>query len=177
MAKKEFKINGRNKRTALRLLFVITALLIQQTSASAFYLCDSFLNSTVKKGNCRCCPPEKSTDFSKAHDRMGAMKNAHCKAISKTSSHQPNAVSLNETAKISRLIQVDEPFSIPRVCCQVEKPKTQPISLRVPLQTEDDVATPPAEISSSYQGSTLPIAANYYPRTRPVYLVLSIFLI
>ncbi len=168
-----FKMIKRNQRSALGLILVISVLFLQQASASVLSLCDS--SSSLSEKVYRCC-------LSSSHSSNGNMgmkdgKNTHCKAIAKESSQKPGIGSFTQKAKTTTGIQREDPFSIPQVCCQIEKPKAEIPDFVNSLPTVDLLASPPVVMDSSSVGPPVSGSAISHPRSRPVYLVLSSFLI
>jgi hypothetical protein len=170
------KLFWRNKRPALGLVLVICVLFLQQTSTSALYLCDNSTSSLGKK-LCHCCPPVRSPNSRIGSTGMGEIKNSHCKAISKESSQKPGISSFKERAKAITGIQREEQFSIPQVCCQIDKPKAEITDFVISLPTVDLVACPSAVTDSSSLSPPVSHVSISHPCSRPVYLVLSSFLI
>lgn len=175
--KKNFTRIMKNKRTALRLALIISVLFIQQTSASALYLCDNFSSSTSGKRYCRCCPPERSSNSRYRHMGMAGVKSTHCKAISKELLQQPGIDTFNERANSSVGIQLSDQFSIPQVCCQIEKPKAEMTDPIISLTNVDFVEGQSAAISFNRTSQSVSGVTISHPRSRPVYLILSTFLI
>jgi hypothetical protein len=171
--RKSFKMMRRNQRSALGLLLVISVLFLQQASASVLSLCDS--SSSLSGKVYRCC-------LSSSHSRNGNMgmkdgKNTHCKAITKKSSQKPGIGSFTQRAKTIAGIQRENQFSIPQVCCQIERPKAEVTDFIISLPTVDLVACPSAVMDSSSISPPVSHVSISHPRSRPVYLVLSSFLI
>jgi hypothetical protein len=108
---------------------------------------------------------------------MEAGGNAHCKAITKESSKRPGIGSFKGSAKTFREIQREDQFSIPQVCCQIEKPKAEITDFAISLPTVDLVACPAAVMDSGSISPPVSHVTIFHPPSRPVYLFLSSFLI
>jgi hypothetical protein len=104
-------------------------------------------------------------------------KNTHCKAIAKESSQKSGISSFKDSAKTIAGIQREDPFSIPQVCCQIERPKAEVTDFVISLPTVDLVACPSAVMDSSSISPPVSQVSISHPPSRPVYLLLSSFLI
>jgi hypothetical protein len=171
-----FKICRENRRSALGSVLVISVLLLQQTFASAPYFCGSSTSSSGK----RACHSRQHADSSpsrKGSQVAGKVKSSHCKASSERASQKAGADVFKRAGSITGGVQLGGPFSTSSACCKIEKSEAPIPDSIIPTSDASVVEVPTVEYDRSNCSPPVARAAISHPPSRPVYLLLSSFLI
>lgn len=174
--KNGFKMINRNKRSTLGVVLAIAVLFLQPISASAFQLCAGSQVSIEAK-LCRCCPAGASTHTSTVPMRGGAIKNGHCKATKSEASQKLETESFRQMVSAINGSQTANLFPAQTVCCEVGKAKREVTDSTPSLPSPDLVVEPSTSVDSHSLDPPDIRLGTSHPRSRPVYLILSSFLI